>query len=72
MLMTGRYQELLDLVSVPYKQSFVSAVRGAHSYGDMGNCPRHVLGPSILKITWWVRRAIPDSQTAYMRPRHVF
>ena len=24
--MTGRYQELLNLVSVPYKQNFVSAV----------------------------------------------
>ena len=27
--------------------------RGAHTYGDIGKCPRHVLGPSTPKITWW-------------------
>ena len=24
--------------------------KGAHTYGDMGKCPRHVLGPSLLKL----------------------
>ena len=49
------YWRLLRLF-YEFKIHFNAKFRGAHTYEDMGNRPRHVLGPYILKIKWCGQR----------------
>ena len=41
------------LIRILFTLLIAHIYRGAHAYGDLGKCPRHVLGPSLLQITWW-------------------
>ena len=38
----------------------------------MGKCPRHVVGPFLLRIVWWGHKSIHGSYTVSMYPHHIF